>query len=177
MSTSTNDSSLDEEEPMTMVIADDTTFTFPSYAYIRPSIRPQVHSSLQLATPTFVPSYAYICHYNQPRIHSFLHINLLDGSKFFNKGIMEFLMDEGFDVSMKGNIPKANNITILSVCFNYTSSFARFSYSECGSAHFTRSCHRGVCCVNVALMSTLPMCCVHEYMVQKIGVLGADMKY
>ncbi len=40
MSTSMDDSSLDEEEPMTMVIADDTTFTFPSYAYIRPSIRP-----------------------------------------------------------------------------------------------------------------------------------------
>ncbi len=35
MSTSMDDSSLDEEEPMTMVTADDTTFTLPSYAYIR----------------------------------------------------------------------------------------------------------------------------------------------
>ncbi len=35
MSTSMDDSNLDEE-PMTMVTADDITFTFPSYAYIRP---------------------------------------------------------------------------------------------------------------------------------------------
>ncbi len=33
-------------------------------------------------------------------------------------------------------------------------------------------CH----CVNVALLSRLLVCCVHEYM-QTVGVLGADMKY
>ncbi len=51
MSTSMDDSTLDEE-PMTMVTADNTTFTFPSYAYIRP----------YLATPTLVLtiSHAYI---------------------------------------------------------------------------------------------------------------------
>ncbi len=60
---------------------------------------------LFLATPTFVPSYMYA------------HIILQDSSaermdtysKFFDEGIIEFLMDEGFDADTKRDVPASRS--------------------------------------------------------------------
>ncbi len=66
-----------------------------------------------LATPTFVLSYAYTSslrmharlHTTATFVPSYAHIILQGGSEFFDKGVMEFFMDEGFDASMKGDVP------------------------------------------------------------------------
>ncbi len=65
---------------------------------------PWPHLHLSLATPTFVPSYA-----------SYMPNYLQDGTEFFDKGMMEFLVDEGFDASMKGDFSTSTSQNTIGV--------------------------------------------------------------